>query len=1550
MWSGMSHSSDDLGADVLNETAALTGPDDLFTPAIVGTDVKRVRLEALSQRLSGAGKRPRGKQQDSYWWTSLVLAVQYVRSGIHRDTHSFCVGLMTVALVVAFTGLVQSAVDNSQVIFLKLSEDTAGEGDVVLLPDFDNAASALSGTGTGSNASLLPSGLLLNDTDLRQRLMAVPAVQGVSPRWTALGRVLNTRARALNTSAILLVIDSDQEAAIGLGRSWNRRALGAAEAYVSISALDEIGVAGAVGEQVDVEVPLATVLSATGAGGGGGDAADGTGSAEQLLDLLASLGFDIGTPDGQGGRSLPVDVDQLIEAGLSIPAFSGLPIDPALLPPLGTVSINITQVLQAALDGGGGQGGAAGAAAAGLGNALTLSKTVTVVEGIAAPAGKWPAVLGNAVVLEGRHVATWLGEAVAAAADQILAVLGPLEPAIRAAGGPTAAIGALRSFRDGAAAFRFADMRQYALLEYVVLRDRMELYIGRPGDVDQGIARFADDITAALGVAYPASVTKPLPEALSSIRFIKLFLDQVFGTVVFILGLLGSLVIFALVLGNVEEKTYEYGMLRALGLRQRTLIKLLGVSSASFSGPGIVLGLIGASVLHAGLLLTFYLLTNTVLSPTLSAGGWLIGILLGIAMPSVANVVPIRRALTSTLRDSLDLYHQTINQVTVTLRRLADVGISATESTIALVLVLVGFTTFYVLPLSFATGQFSIFLAILSVVLVGMLLGLSVLGATVQPAFETALSTGLLSCRSASRLATVVVKSLAAHRRRNSKTAYMVSMSTAFIIFAGAMFALQAESISSNFRLFLGADLVVFAPAQSGTGDAGVASQQAPILPQAALTAYLSAEVARSRAVADRAPTGTLPSQLGATVAGFSYISQRLDRLFPIYRTRLAPLTLDPSRSATVTGLQRNYLDVVFPEFTVVTEVPPGAAGVAPDAIIQALHDEKGTLRLPIDARTDAFLPSVTELLSMPRLAPVYGCGVSDWEEAAAAGGSDVTYSSWRACDSACSSACAELPVVNRTLSNAAAAMVYQQYVDAIASEAVRDTLSISTSLAATLRTNALDASSGRITQDTQLVKLRAVVSKMAGFFFSPYSQLANGAPLLVPAQAVAQAVDGAAAQLAELDSDASRADWGNAFPPLPFVTQRLQRKQLDGSISSDDPARNIAYPAEPGAWISGAGLGWATADGNGPLLVPDALADGGNASVAVDGAAATSVFVPVRAPGGSGEASLRLHLSPACPTVGGVRLWVPAAEMRQGRQAERVRVEAAASASPARWTTVAEASLLHSPAEPAPGATGEWATLTWPQPLAAPHWRVVFVGVSAGAAGVPPAPSAAAASALQLSEVQLLASRGFGECTVEVQAAAADDSSPSVAKERLMVRLYEGTSGRQRSNVVNALRNLLLDDSFRVEDTAELLLAASTAIDGLNAFFYIVAALCLVLCFFAVWLSFEANIREHSREIGIMRALGLTKPNLRLLVVVEALGVVIAAFVEGSAIGMAISISLTLQFNLFTQLPFVFRFPTGLFVSTFVACMLVAVAGSLLPLRRFLSAAIAPVAKGRLK
>jgi ABC-type antimicrobial peptide transport system permease subunit len=48
--------------------------------------------------------------------------------------------------------------------------------------------------------------------------------------------------------------------------------------------------------------------------------------------------------------------------------------------------------------------------------------------------------------------------------------------------------------------------------------------------------------------------------------------------------------------------------------------------------------------------------------------------------------------------------------------------------------------------------------------------------------------------------------------------------------------------------------------------------------------------------------------------------------------------------------------------------------------------------------------------------------------------------------------------------------------------------------------------------------------------------------------------------------------------------------------------------------------------------------------------------------------------------------------------------------------------------------------------------------------------------------------------------------------------------------------------------------------------------------------------------------------------------------------LGMLVSITLTLQFNLFTELAFSFDFPYALFFSVFAMAILVAIVGSYIP------------------
>ncbi len=89
-------------------------------------------------------------------------------------------------------------------------------------------------------------------------------------------------------------------------------------------------------------------------------------------------------------------------------------------------------------------------------------------------------------------------------------------------------------------------------------------------------------------------------------------------------------------------------------------------------------------------------------------------------MPLAGMMLPIRRALTQTLRDALDVYHNIVYDSIVRIQRLESLGVSLTETVVAVVLVSIGFLVYYLAPLSFIYNNLSMFLNILTTILLGL--------------------------------------------------------------------------------------------------------------------------------------------------------------------------------------------------------------------------------------------------------------------------------------------------------------------------------------------------------------------------------------------------------------------------------------------------------------------------------------------------------------------------------------------------------------------------------------------------------------------------------------------------------------------------------------------------------------------------------------------------------------------------------------------------------------------------------------------------------------
>ncbi len=79
------------------------------------------------------------------------------------------------------------------------------------------------------------------------------------------------------------------------------------------------------------------------------------------------------------------------------------------------------------------------------------------------------------------------------------------------------------------------------------------------------ISRKGAELIDKISINYNGTVSTPIQDQMQTSSMLKIFLNNTMLTVVVFLIILCIQLIYSLMLSDVEEKTYEFGMLRALG-------------------------------------------------------------------------------------------------------------------------------------------------------------------------------------------------------------------------------------------------------------------------------------------------------------------------------------------------------------------------------------------------------------------------------------------------------------------------------------------------------------------------------------------------------------------------------------------------------------------------------------------------------------------------------------------------------------------------------------------------------------------------------------------------------------------------------------------------------------------------------------------------------------------------------------------------------------------------------------------------------------------------
>lgn len=148
------------------------------------------------------------------------------------------------------------------------------------------------------------------------------------------------------------------------------------------------------------------------------------------------------------------------------------------------------------------------------------------------------------------------------------------------------------------------------------------------------------------------------------------------------------------------------------------------------------------------------------------------------------------------------------------------------------------------------------------------------------------------------------------------------------------------------------------------------------------------------------------------------------------------------------------------------------------------------------------------------------------------------------------------------------------------------------------------------------------------------------------------------------------------------------------------------------------------------------------------------------------------------------------------------------------------------------------------------------------------------------------------------------------------------------------------------VVDLNKFLLTIDSTLQLLQLFIVVVGSIAFIITFFLLIVSTTSNIRENMWEFGVLRAIGLKKHQIIRVYLYESLAVTITACLLGLVIGFLLALTLSLQFNLFLELPFFMAFPYALTFTMLGLAVVTTVVGTVVPLNNVNRQSISSILK----
>uniref|UniRef100_A0A7S4JAS7 ABC3 transporter permease C-terminal domain-containing protein n=1 Tax=Guillardia theta TaxID=55529 RepID=A0A7S4JAS7_GUITH len=295
------------------------------------------------------------------------------------------------------------------------------------------------------------------------------------------------------------------------------------------------------------------------------------------------------------------------------------------------------------------------------------------------------------------------------------------------------------------------------------------------------------------------------------LRTVSIFLGLIISIIIVALVFLLCLLMYSLLIISVENRAFDLGVLRMVGMTRRGVIRLLLLQTFLTSIPGWAIGLLVSKFLVAAVLDLLKSIFEWKTIPQVETFSIQYATVIGLLVPAVAVILPIRKALSVSLTDALDIRRNKVVAVKVSLERASQKIIPTPLIVIGSLMTMFGVLVYYMFPLALLTFNLTLLLYIFFALLMGILAGLVLLSMNIERPVEYVI-TNIFFWWSESSMRTTLHKNLIAHRTRNRKTTLMYSLSLAFVVFVIVLLSMQIEQFKLNQLRKNGSVLAMYCP------------------------------------------------------------------------------------------------------------------------------------------------------------------------------------------------------------------------------------------------------------------------------------------------------------------------------------------------------------------------------------------------------------------------------------------------------------------------------------------------------------------------------------------------------------------------------------------------------------------------------------------------------------------------------------------------------------------------------------------------------------------